>query len=248
MILWANDAGAASIPGIGGGRYMMGAQGALGDGGGRTDRPPAEGLAPENEGIGYRMGAQVGIQFNMHYVNTRDVPILKEGWVNFHYANPADVTEIADPIAFWGAIGLNIPANSVTTDGAGCSQPSGGPVRVLALTGHVHSHATRFSAWHVTGTGSRNLVYESYNWSEPTNLLFDSIHTNAPPNPVSYLDGGHSGILTVNPGERLEYECEWNNDTNSALRFGNQTYTSEMCLLFGSYAPSIGGPWSCIVL
>ena len=49
----------------------------------------------------------------------------------------------------------------------------------------------------------------------------------------------------MNPGDNVRYECEMVNDTDATLTFGNETYTAEMCLLFGSYAPSQGGPWSC---
>lgn len=247
MILWANDSGGSSITGITGfsGRYMLGAQGALDDAGGHYDRPPPEGLAAENEGLGYTLAANTPIQFNMHYVNTREEPILREGWVNFHYADPANVTEIADPITFWGALGLSIAPGEHKNVGATCAAPTSGPVRALAITGHMHAHGLRFSAWLNSASG-RELIYEGYNWAEPTLMVYDTLHQNPAPDPSAYLDGGHSGILSVNPGDSIDYECEFQNDTDATLTFGNHTYTAEMCLLFGSYAPSTGGPWSCV--
>jgi hypothetical protein len=241
MILWGDDGGGI-VAGLGG-RYIFGAQGAL-ENGGREDRPNRDTLAPENEGVGYRLAANVPVRFNMHYVNATAEPILREGWVNIHYADPADVRELADPITFWGALGLNIPAHSTRTVGASCSTPAS-PVRVMSLSGHMHAHGTRFTAWHDTPAGSE-VIYETYDWAEPAELKFDTVAQNPAPDPDLFRDGGHTGTLIASPGETFRYECEMVNDTDAALTFGNQTYTAEMCLLFGSYAPSNGGPWSCV--
>ena len=240
MIMWGDDTGAGGVAALAG-RYMFGAQGALN--GGHEDRP-GDDVAPENEGVGYSLAAQTPVRFNMHYVNTTAEPMLREGWVNIHYADPEEVLELADPITFFGALGLAIPPQSQQTVGATCEAPAA-PVRAIALSGHMHAAGQRFSAWHISG-GNRNLVYETYNWSEPAAMLYDSVHENGTPDAATYTDGGHSGILNINPGDTIEYECEMNNTTDQTLRFGNQTYTAEMCLLFGSYAPSQGGPWGCM--
>jgi hypothetical protein len=94
--------------------------------------------------------------------------------------------------------------------------------------------------------GGSELVYEAYDWAEPAEMLYDTTHTNAPPDATRFFDGGHNGTLTVGPADTITYECEWMNTTNKTLRFGNQTFDAEMCLLFGAYTPSLGGPWSCV--
>jgi hypothetical protein len=243
MILWGGNDGGGTL-GIGG-RYMFGAQGALGEEGGRSDRPDPNTLAPENEGVGYSLEASLPVRFNMHYVNTTPDPILREGWINIHYADPDDVTEIADPIAFFGALGLRIPPHSTQTVGGGCNTPAN-EIRVLSLSGHMHATGTRFSAWHHRSDGSVEKVYETHDWAEPAEIRYNSVTTNPEPGTSPYGDGGHSGILAMHPGERLSYECEMVNTTDLTLTFGNQTYEAEMCLLFGGYTPTIGGPWSCI--
>jgi hypothetical protein len=104
------------------------------------------------------------------------------------------------------------------------------PGRVLTMYGHRHSNATRFSAWRTRGA-DRELVYEDYDWLEPTVLEFNSLTTNNPPNPTSYVAGGHSGVLDLQAGDKLEWECHVVNERDNVLRFSNNTYTGEMCIM-----------------
>jgi hypothetical protein len=99
LILWANDPNATGGGPLAGRRFLLGAQAALGETGGTKDMPPLdEDIPSENEGLAYRLGPLTPISFNLHYVNATEETILREGWVNIHYAAPDSVQQIADAI------------------------------------------------------------------------------------------------------------------------------------------------------
>jgi hypothetical protein len=50
-----------------------------------------------------------------------------------------------------------------------------------------------------------------------------------------------SGLQYVENGDTLEWECEVNNTTDAPLRFANEAYTAEMCLLGGVYVGDQSG-------
>jgi hypothetical protein len=81
---------------------------------------------------------------------------------------------------------------------------------------------------------TRELVYEDYNWLEPAVFEFNSLTTNPLPNPTSYTSGGHTGMLDILPGDRLEWECEVVNNRAYTISYGaNEAEDSEMCILIG---------------
>jgi hypothetical protein len=45
------------------------------------------------------------------------------------------------------------------------------------------------------------------------------------------VEGGWSGILDIQAGDALEWECHVINQTDGVLRFTNETYTGEMCIM-----------------
>jgi hypothetical protein len=247
LILWGNDGSGGGAGPLAGRRFLLGQQAALGDSGGTKDMPPLDEEIPsENAGLAYRLAASTPVSFNLHYVNTTEQSILREGWINIHYAAPDSVQQIADPITFFGNVGLNVPAFSQKIESASCPMPAGvDSLRVLSITGHMHAHGVRFSAWHVTAGGERNLVYETTNWSEPGELFYDTAHANPAPGTAGADTVGSTGLLYMNAGDRIDYECDFVNDLDYALTFGNEAYTAEMCLLFGNYTPSTGGSWGC---
>jgi hypothetical protein len=230
-------------------RFFVGAQSGLGPDGVVLDVPlPGKREVAENEGYAQRLGPKARVAFQVHYVNTGDRPILREAWVNFHYRAPDEVKVVMDPIFFIGGLGMDIqPGAHEVVEANGCQLPDSGPseLRIMGLSGHMHAHGVRFSAWKVTAGGTRTLVYDTYDWEEPLNAQFDSGHEYPPPDQVSRADGAWNGLLTIRRGESLDWECEYENDLPTPLRFGNKAYTGEMCNLFGWYAPSVGEPWSC---
>jgi hypothetical protein len=157
------------------------------------------------------------------------------------------VTSI-DPITFFGGLGMRIePDTHVVIEGKGCNLPGTlEEVRILNLTGHMHSRGKRFSAYLNTLGGERRLIYEMYDWAHPPAYRYDSVTQNPEPDAVARRGGGSSGVLSVKRGETIDWECEFVNDTDEVLVFGDRTIDAEMCNLFGSYGPSAASPWRCI--
>jgi hypothetical protein len=130
------------------------------------------------------------------------------------------------------------------------------PVRVLTLFGHRHAWTSNFSAWLEKPGGATEIVYQSFDWFDQPTYRYDSVTQNPTPSPDTRSDGGFSGTLTVNPGEKLHFNCHITYTDARAtaegapspssigtLRFANEAFTAEMCILFGTSAGvSLGAP------
>jgi hypothetical protein len=208
---------------------------------GSVDIPtPGLPLAPEDEGLAFSFGAKRQLALNAHFINTTDQPLLREAWVNLHYADPADVTQIAAPIFLIG--GLTMAVKPHTRELIKGSAPAPYDLRIVWLFGHFHTHTQRFSAF-VTRQGSteRELIYETYDYKDPLYIGYNTLITTPPPDRVAKTPGGLSGILEVKKGDVVEWECDVENNDEITLNFANALHTAEMCCLFGFYAPAPNG-------
>ena len=200
---------------------------------------------PENEGLAIKLGPNLQGVVQMHFINTGDVPILREGWANLVYVDASMVKQLGDPIFFLGGLGMNVQPSTTQIIKGRAVAPA--DVRLLLATGHFHAHTTRFSAWKTIG-GQRELLMEDFDWHEPSLLNFDSATQNVMPDPVGKKAGGFSGIVDLRQGDVIDWECEVKNDGDVPLRFGNEVYTAEMCNIFGLYAPTTGSAWPAVNL
>lgn len=230
--------------------FSTGSQAALGDEGGILDIPLPGGDPPENEGTAKIIHPNRSVAVEMHYVNTTQKPILREGWINSIYTDESNVQTLIDPLFLIGA-SINVPPGGTQIVKADqCEQPPipegsvEDRVRLLGITGHAHANTTRITAWiDRAATGEREKVYEVFDWAEPLNAQFSTMHTNPPMD--GGLDGAHTGQLWMDPGDTFSWECEVHNRTNGTLTFGNLAYDAEMCNIFGFAVPGNGGMWSC---
>lgn len=222
--------------------FFSGAQAALGPEGGTLD--VGTGDAPENEGLAYSVNPKTSFGIEMHYVNLTEKPLLREGWTNLIYAPEDEVEDTISAIFFIGGLSMNVPPKSTQVVEAGpCEREE--EVRILGITGHAHAHNTRFTAFLERADGASEMIYESYDWEEPLNARFDSVTENFEPGDGT-RNGAHSGILTMQPGDKMTWECEVENTLDQPLRFENEAYTAEMCNVFGFYVPGDSGTWSCL--
>jgi hypothetical protein len=89
---------------------------------------------------------------------------------------------------------------------------------VFKLTRHTHKWGTEFPVSFAGGESDGELIYSSPNYEDP-DFFFEE--------PV-----------LVQAGEGFEWTCNYNNTTESTLRFGVKA-TDEMCILFGQiYHPT----------
>jgi hypothetical protein len=199
------------------------------------DFPAGGVIAPENIGVGSPLAAHSAVTTSLHAINTTsDATQLREIWVNFWYRDAAEVTEPARQVFQVGSASFSVPPHSETTLGPyTCETDDEG--RMLWLYGHRHANNDSFSVWRVRGA-QRDLIYQGYDWEEPLMLEYNSQVENPVADPTRRIEGGWSGVLDLLPGDRLEWECHVVNEHDTALRFTNQTYLGEMCIVDGEMA------------
>jgi hypothetical protein len=213
----------------GGGRSFGGAQRAS------VDRPQNTlEVPPENAGLGEELAAGQQFSFNLHHINTSGASVLREVWVNVWYEDEQDVTKPIGTFADMGSpADMSVPAGERVQRHYACA--TAGDTRIISLYGHYHAHGVHFSAWVERASGERVPVYDSFDWEDIPVYQYDSISNNPPANVGSGVDGAMSGILMLAAGDALHFECDINNDSDTALRFADEAITGEMCILFGSF-------------
>jgi len=195
------------------------------------DHPVGGVIAPENAGIGIPLAAHSPLTIDHHAINVTREPLLQEVWINFWYVDPADYTGTTTLLYDPGNIRDTVaPGADVVLGPYGCDVES--PGRLISMFGHVHANDVRFSAWRVRD-GKRELFYESYDWEHPLFLEFNSLVENTPADAQRLIDGGWSGILDLEPGDGIEWECHEVNQQDTTLTFTNETFTGQMCIIIG---------------
>ena len=145
---------------------------------------------------------------------------------------------------------MNVPmGQSQAITGSAVVPPDVAPdFRLIIGTGHYHSHTTEFKAWAtvdgVTDAASSTTSIRSA--TRPIRRPGTSTARRRTPSdePSTQAGGAYSGIVHMQPGDTIDWECDVTNDNvPGGLKFGNSVYTGEMCNMFGLYAPSFGRPW-----
>jgi hypothetical protein len=219
------------------------------------NRPPSLAKPMEDAGLYRVLPANAKITFNMHHFNASGKTILKEAWTNLWWEQDAK-------IMVYGMRGLEI--GQVLT----MAIPPGGtqdlhyswnitqPIRLVEAFGHRHAWTTNFSSWVENSDGKLDIVYQSFYWLDEPTYRYDSVTQNPKPAPDARTDGASSGVRTLMPGQKLHFNChiEFTAERASTekapapadigtLRFANEAFTGEMCILFGSTAAvDIGAP------
>lgn len=210
------------------------------------------GDAPEDKGLGAPVPPHTQLNMNLHFVNITDHNVLMELWVNM-IEKPADeVTNIVKAIEWLGGLGMRIPAHTSQTlksPTTSCASPTDIPeVRLLGVTAHMHANTVRVSMFHQAPDATdRELIFDDFNWSEPTVWLFNSKLENPTPDRSASKSGAtRSGVFNVTPQDKFSWECEVDNKTDGTLTFSDKAYTGEMCNIFGMYAaPTASKAWNC---
>lgn len=180
---------------------------------------------------------------DLHFVNRSPETILMEGWMNLYTTEPAETDEVLNPI-FLAGFGFEVPPNSVGNKFQySCPVPEN--MRVQLLTGHHHENSPRFSIWiQRAGSQDRELVYENLNALDPLMATYANTFELNEPDRVNGISGGKSGELLLQAGDRLVWECEFDNPTDTPVSFG-ETSTDQMCNVFGAYVSEMDlGTWN----
>lgn len=197
------------------------------------DFPDSE-LAPEDTGLGRYLPEGAIAEFQLHYVNTSTEPNLREAWVNIYKKDASEVTQHLQTVFMVGDLATNIPPMTEQTTTEEYTPPLTDSLRVFEFNAHSHAHSLSFTVWRTHGDQT-DLVYQSFNWAEPTVLTYNTVVQNPAPDPVAHTDGGMSGTLMLQPGDKLKWACDVDNTLDTAIHFANEAHTAEMCLLAGAY-------------
>jgi hypothetical protein len=209
-------------------------------------------LSPEDPdyGLAHDIPPATTLLLDFHNVNTTPDEMLREAWAVLRYMPEDEVRVKSDMIAFY-QLRIDIPPlGQATTERLRCSVPrdaSGAEQEVYLglVTGHAHERLTRFSVWHDLLDNTSELIYETRDWVEPGNAVYrDAVANPALPLEPGQAWGGKSGYVKILPGETVSFECEYQNNLNETVGFG-ETSHDEMCNVFGHYFPSAGGMWNC---
>jgi hypothetical protein len=96
---------------------------------------------------------------------------------------------------------------------------------VLASAGHMHRHGHAFDGF-LDGAP----IYHSDSWDSPVAKVY------AAPG------------LSITKGQLVRWTCDYQNDTNDTIHYGNSGLTDEMCIFGGLYYPAPEGfenTWLC---
>jgi hypothetical protein len=201
-------------------------------------------VAPENEHIALRLPANVLAQADMHYYNFTDHDILREVWLNLYTAPREQITGEMVRVRGMGGFGWSEnPIQPGTDQLYQYECPIKGNGRILQLLGHYHAHGVRFSATLKRKAGAPEKVFEMYSYEDPAGFEYNSVTKN--PGFTPNAAGALSGMLEVQDGDVLAWECHIINDSDTPLRYTNEVKTGEMCNLWGH---SFGiDQWDCLL-
>lgn len=169
---------------------------------------------------------------DMHYLNRTSDPILRESWINIFYADESKIEKEAKAV-FLVAPLINLPPHTTSNIVHGsCEAPKARTIRLL--NGHFHEFGQRFSVYRKREGQERELVYSSFDWSDPYIAYYSTTVTNPEPNRDVGISGGSSGPIQLAAGDSLEWECEMDNPSDTTVTFG-ETGSDQMCIVFGMY-------------
>jgi len=186
------------------------------------------------------------LRVDMHYLNPTDNEILREAWIWLERV-PEDEVEVEVDLISWLQGSIDVPPQStgVTTSIARCNVPTD---RNLALvTGHFHENGTRFTVWHEPQGQEPVKIYETFDWENPGNGVFNDRQDNPPMGDVGARWGARSGYMELKAGDHVNFQCEFDNPTDETVALGD-TGKDQMCNVFGFYYPSDGDTWDCSCL
>jgi hypothetical protein len=150
----------------------------------------------------------IDVLHEVHYVNPTPETVELYSEVNAY-----TVSEFSVEKRMWGGSVrdeyINIPAGAVHEEWSRCVFNE--DVEVLVLAGHQHALGTRFDiAPYNQSTGEVGEVFFSNDdWHTPMITQYDE-------------------PIVVPAGEGFQWTCEWNNTTDQAVVYGNES-TDEMC-------------------
>ncbi len=188
-------------------RYVGGSQSA--------DAPSVLGDLPENYAMHIPKGAV--LMMDLHIINATKETLPVTVQINLDTIDRAKVTEEAGIFFFYDPF-IAVPPNG--TSRARMSCPVTSDVTLTTMQTHMHKWGLGGSATLDEGSGAPlEKLYTSDTWSDPLVKQWSN-----PP-------------MRLKPGQRIDYQCNYENAGAKTVIQGLSAVTNEMCVLAGAYYP-----------
>jgi hypothetical protein len=199
--------------------------------------------APENEGLAWELAPATQLALRVHTVNITAHDLLEESWINVIASDSATVVSKLGGLSLRGLRDAIPPGDSVAHS-FGCAAP--GDLRVVQIVAVASGAVQEVKVQVRRADGSREPIYDSFDWNEPIILRYDSVTSNPAPNAATRQSGGYSGVLNLHPGDSLEWECQLVNQTDHTIPYGpDLIYDQVQCDVRGILVRSDGTSWTC---
>ena len=169
-------------------------------------------------GVGYHFRAGEQLLIQTHFVNVGALETMGEGLAAFNLqaADAGAVTQHAGSI-FGQNKDVDVPPHSSPTETAECVFPNA--IDLMGETGHYHFRGREFTTY-LWDNGMRGQqIYDYQGYDDPPFQI-------------------HDPAITFAPGQGLQWQCYWVNNTDNDYKFGPFTDTNEHCNWFGFYYPT----------
>jgi hypothetical protein len=171
------------------------------------------------KGIAHKFQPGEVLILEAHYLNSTDKDIDAHVELITHLMDVNKVEQEAGTI-FFNDVNINVPPHGTGRTSMSCPLPQ--DISLAQLWSHMHARGTKFVAKTDDAEAQKALgtLYEELDWAEPRPRIYPS----DPP-------------VVLHSGSRIEFGCEFQNDTDMTFRFGQSAETGEMCILHGMYWP-----------
>jgi len=170
------------------------------------------------DGVGMPVPAGQPAFIQMHYLNTGDDPITVHVTLNGEtFAATDSYTHAAAFVTYNTRI--DVQPNSFGTAQGSCDVPS--TVQFFTLSTHAHQHATETKV-----ADGDTVLFDSTDWAHPGAMNWSMPY-------YTFTSG------------KLNYQCDYYNDTSVPVKTGPSAQTDEMCMAIGYFFPATA-PIKCI--
>jgi hypothetical protein len=171
------------------------------------------------QGIAHELQPGEVLIIQAHYINPNDTDIAAHVQLILHATDLASVQQEAGTIYF-NDLNIQVPAHAKSREGMTCELPQ--DIDLALLWSHMHKRGVHFVATTDDEDAAQALgtLYEEHDWSEPKERVYPS----DPP-------------VVLHRGTHIHFACEYQNDGDTDLVFGNSAENNEMCILHGMYWP-----------
>ena len=167
-------------------------------------------------GMGYPMVSTNGLMMNVHYLNSGSTPITAQASIKITVAAPGTVTTHVGSI-FLNNTFFSVPANTPMSSPVAESKsnaPLSTDYSIFTSWSHMHQTSLKFTA-----SANGSVFYTETNWDTPQVVP-------------------HAPYLQMKGGTSITWNCDYYNNTSTALNFGDSAIKAVMCIYIGQYFPA----------